>query len=93
MDFTVLTRVLPVGRQAQGARPVVSGKPDAADRKYFREHHRILHDAAGTLIYTSLTVGQVADSLGVVEQAYFSRFFKRTTDLTLKAFRLQRREI
>lgn len=50
-------------------------------------------EANGNLIYTSLTVGQVADSLGFVEQAYFSRFFKRTTDLTLKAFRLQRREI
>lgn len=50
-------------------------------------------EAKGNLIYTSLTVGPVADSLGGVEQAYFSRFFKRTTDLTLKAFRLQRREI
>ncbi|EPU8777733.1 AraC family transcriptional regulator [Klebsiella variicola] len=50
-------------------------------------------EAKGNLIYTSLTVGQVADSLGGAEQVYFSRFFKRTTDLTLKAFRLQRREI
>ena len=50
-------------------------------------------EAKGNLIYTSLTVGQVADSLGDGEQAYFSRFFQRTTDLTLKAFRLQRREI
>ncbi len=38
-------------------------------------------------------MAQVADSLGFVEQAYFSRFFKRTTDLTAKAFRLLRREI
>ena len=93
MDFTALTRVLPVGRQARERGLQYLGNLTLLIEKYFREHQRIMPEAKRNLIYTLMTVGQVADSLGVVEQAYFSRFFKLTTDLTLKAFRLQRWEI
>lgn len=56
-------------------------------------NQRVILEAKRNLVYTSMTIGQVADSLGFAEQAYFSRFFKRATGLTPKEFRLQRREV
>jgi AraC family transcriptional activator of pobA len=53
-------------------------------------NQRLLLEAKRNLVYTTLTVYQVADSLGFSEPAYFSRFFKRATGLTPKAFRGQR---
>ncbi|MBC9251702.1 AraC family transcriptional regulator [Pseudomonas alcaligenes] len=53
-------------------------------------NQRLLLEAKRCLVYTAMTVNQVADSLGFSEPAYFSRFFKRSTGLTPKAFRLQR---
>ena len=53
-------------------------------------NQRLLLEAKRNLVYTTLTVYQVADSLGFSEPAYFSRFFKRATGMTPKAFRGQR---
>lgn len=51
-------------------------------------NQRLLLEAKRCLVYTSMTVSQVADSLGFSEPAYFSRFFKRYTTLPPSAFRL-----
>jgi AraC family transcriptional activator of pobA len=53
-------------------------------------NQRVLLEAKRCLVYTAMTVNQVADSLGFSEPAYFSRFFKRSTGLTPKTFRMQR---
>lgn len=50
-------------------------------------HQRLLLEAKRCLVYTTMTVGQVADSLGFSEPAYFSRFFKRCTSTSPRAFR------
>ncbi|MCC6075259.1 helix-turn-helix domain-containing protein [Pseudomonas sp. GCM10022188] len=50
-------------------------------------HQRLLLEAKRNLIYTSLTVNQIAELLGFSEPAYFTRFFKRLTDTTPGAFR------
>lgn len=50
-------------------------------------HQRLLLEAKRILVYTTMTVGQVADSLGFSEPAYFSRFFKRYTGTSPRAFR------
>ncbi|EKG37248.1 helix-turn-helix domain-containing protein [Pseudomonas syringae] len=51
---------------------------------------RLLLEAKRNLIYTTLTINQVSDSLGFSEPAYFSRFFKRSTGQSPKAFRHQK---
>lgn len=53
-------------------------------------NQRLLLEAKRCLVYTAMTVNQVSDSLGFSEPAYFSRFFKRSSGLTPKAFRQQR---
>ncbi len=53
-------------------------------------NQRLLLEAKRCLVYTAMTINQVSDSLGFSEPAYFSRFFKRGSGLTPKAFRLQR---
>ncbi|MGQ4878089.1 helix-turn-helix domain-containing protein [Billgrantia sp. LNSP4103-1] len=52
-------------------------------------HERLLLEAKRQLTYTNMTISQVADSLGFSEPAYFTRFFKRNTGLSPKAFRLR----
>jgi AraC family transcriptional activator of pobA len=52
-------------------------------------HQRMLLEAKRNLIYTSMTVAQVADVLGFADPAYFSRFFKRLTGLSPSDFRSQ----
>lgn len=50
-------------------------------------HERLLLEAKRNLIYTSMTISQVSDTLGFSEPAYFTRFFKRLTGSSPKAFR------
>ncbi|KHJ52614.1 MULTISPECIES: helix-turn-helix domain-containing protein [unclassified Halomonas] len=52
-------------------------------------HERILLEAKRQLTYTNMTIGQVSDSLGFSEPAYFTRFFKRNTALSPREFRLR----
>ncbi|MGM0856920.1 MAG: helix-turn-helix domain-containing protein [Pseudomonadota bacterium] len=54
-------------------------------------HERLLLEATRQLTYTNMTIGQVADSLGFSEPAYFTRFFKRNTALSPRDFRLRQR--
>lgn len=51
---------------------------------------RLLLEAQRMLIYTSATSSKVAYELGFKDPAYFSRFFKRRTGLSPKAFRASR---
>jgi AraC family transcriptional activator of pobA len=53
-------------------------------------NQRLLLEAKRCLVYTAMTINQVSDCLGFSEPAYFSRFFKRGSGLSPKAFRLQR---
>ncbi|MCI0918559.1 helix-turn-helix domain-containing protein [Pseudomonas stutzeri] len=50
-------------------------------------HQRLLLEAKRQLIYTAMSVSQISDGLGFSEPAYFSRFFKRLTGQSPKAFR------
>ncbi|MEQ8802120.1 MAG: helix-turn-helix domain-containing protein [Haliea sp.] len=50
-------------------------------------HQRLLLEAKRCLVYTTMTVGQIANSLGFSEPAYFSRFFKRHTGISPRTFR------
>ncbi|MGQ7289163.1 helix-turn-helix domain-containing protein [Vreelandella venusta] len=50
-------------------------------------HERLLLEAKRQLTYTNMTIGQVSDSLGFSEPAYFTRFFKRNTTLSPRDFR------
>lgn len=50
-------------------------------------HQRLLLEAKRNLVYTAMSVNQISDSLGFSEPAYFTRFFKRLTGVSPKAFR------
>ncbi|MFC3291207.1 helix-turn-helix domain-containing protein [Modicisalibacter luteus] len=50
-------------------------------------HERLLLEAKRQLTYTNMTISQVSDALGFSEPAYFTRFFKRHTGDSPKAFR------
>jgi AraC family transcriptional activator of pobA len=52
-------------------------------------HGRLLQEAKRNLVYTSMTVSVVSYTLGFSDPAYFTRFFKRQTDLSPKAFQMQ----
>tara|TARA_R110000824_G_scaffold393237_2_gene592204 strand:- start:103526 stop:104437 length:912 start_codon:yes stop_codon:yes gene_type:complete len=52
-------------------------------------HERLLLEAKRQLTYTNMTIGQVSDSLGFSEPAYFTRFFKRNTTLSPRDFRIR----
>lgn len=52
-------------------------------------HERLLLEAKRQLTYTNMTIGEVSDSLGFSEPAYFTRFFKRNTALSPRDFRLR----
>ncbi len=51
-------------------------------------HERITLEARRNLVYTSMTVQAISNALGFSDPAYFTRFFKRQTGLSPKAFRL-----
>ncbi|MCU1717946.1 helix-turn-helix domain-containing protein [Pseudomonas sp. 5P_3.1_Bac2] len=53
-------------------------------------HQRLLLEAKRNLIYTAMSVAQIADNLGFADPAYFSRFFKRMSGQTAQMFRQQR---
>jgi AraC family transcriptional activator of pobA len=50
-------------------------------------HARVLLEAKRSLVYTSMTVGEVAYSLGFTDPAYFSRFFARRAGVSPAAYR------
>ena len=50
-------------------------------------HQRILHEAQRQLIYSSKTVGEIAEQLGFDDPAYFNRFFKRANGSAPGRFR------
>ncbi|WP_394168980.1 helix-turn-helix domain-containing protein [Saccharospirillum alexandrii] len=52
-------------------------------------HERQILEAKRRLVYSALTINQIADELGFSDPAYFSRFFKRLTGSTPKGFRTQ----
>jgi AraC-like DNA-binding protein len=56
-------------------------------------HERLIVEAKRRLLHTELSVKQIADELGFEDAAYFNRFFKRLTDTTPIAFRVQIREM
>ncbi|MCK2183927.1 helix-turn-helix domain-containing protein [Halomonas getboli] len=55
-------------------------------------HERLLLEAKRQLIYTNMTVGEVADGLGFSEPAYFTRFFKRLAGTPPRDFRQRQGE-
>lgn len=50
-------------------------------------HQRLLLEAKRNLIYTGLTINQIAELLGFSEPAYFTRFFRRLSGSAPTAFR------
>ncbi|MHB2168655.1 helix-turn-helix domain-containing protein [Alsobacter sp. R-9] len=54
-------------------------------------HDRIVMEAKRNLLYTGMTVSEVAISLGFDDPAYFSRFFAGRTGVPPGAFRARRR--
>ncbi len=50
-------------------------------------HDRLLLEARRNLVYTAMTVREVAELLGFSDPAYFTRFFKRATGVSPTEFR------
>ncbi|WIX33435.1 helix-turn-helix domain-containing protein [Salinicola sp. JS01] len=50
-------------------------------------HARLLLEAKRQLTYTQQSIAQVGERLGFAEPTYFTRFFKRGTGMTPRAFR------
>ncbi|MEE3635356.1 AraC family transcriptional regulator [Pseudomonas sp. FFUP_PS_473] len=50
-------------------------------------HQRLLLEAKRSLIYTTMSISQLSDSLGFSDPTYFSRFFRRLSGQTPNAFR------
>lgn len=55
-------------------------------------HQRLLLEAKRSLIYTGMTVGEIAFDLGFKDPAYFARFFARHAGSPASAYRLKGRE-
>jgi AraC family transcriptional activator of pobA len=51
-------------------------------------HARILLEAKRQLLYTSMSVSEIAYGLGFDDPAYFTRFFSQRTGISPRAFRL-----
>lgn len=55
---------------------------------------RVVHEAQRELVYSSLSVKQIAGLLGFADEAYFGRFFRKQTGLRPTAFRdMARRQL
>jgi AraC family transcriptional activator of pobA len=52
-------------------------------------HQRVVLEAKRSLVYTSMTISVVSDTLGFSDPAYFTRFFKRHVGMSPKEFRKQ----
>jgi AraC family transcriptional activator of pobA len=52
-------------------------------------HERLMVEARRELIYTSMTIKEIAELLGFSDPAYFTRFFKRQMGMSPKDFRSQ----
>ena len=52
-------------------------------------HERLMLEARRELIYTSMTIKEIAELLGFADPAYFTRFFKRQAGMSPKDFRLK----
>ncbi|BAP44128.1 helix-turn-helix domain-containing protein [Pseudomonas sp. LJDD11] len=52
-------------------------------------NQRLLLEARRGLVYTTMTINQLSDSLGFSEPAYFTRFFKRAAGVSPRQFRDQ----
>ncbi|HUH39630.1 MAG TPA: helix-turn-helix domain-containing protein, partial [Castellaniella sp.] len=50
-------------------------------------HERLQLEASRSLVYTSMTIGEISDALGFSDPAYFTRFFKKGSGVSPKAFR------
>lgn len=54
-------------------------------------HGRVMLEARRNLVYTSMSVRDIADVLGFADPAYFTRFFKRGSGMSPRQFREQAR--
>lgn len=54
-------------------------------------HERLTLEAKRYLIYSSLTISEVAYELGFTDPAYFTRFFSKQTDYSPKNYRISHR--
>lgn len=78
--------------------PVTRGRLDAICRRHAGRtaqqviHDRIVLEAQRSLIYTGLTVAEIAYALGFADPAYFTRFFAREAGETPGEFRRRHRE-
>lgn len=50
-------------------------------------HARLIHEAKRDLVYSNISVRQIAEGLGFQDEAYFSRFFKRHTKQSPQTYR------
>ncbi|WP_137895787.1 helix-turn-helix domain-containing protein [Ramlibacter sp. 2FC] len=48
---------------------------------------RLVHEAQRDLVYTSVSIKQLAGQLGFADEAYFGRFFRKHTGLSPREFR------
>ncbi len=78
--------------------PITRGRLDALCRRHAGRtaqqviHDRIVLEAQRGLIYTGLTVAEIAYGLGFVDPAYFTRFFAREAGETPGEFRRRHRD-
>ncbi len=90
-DFT---RHLPLDRYADGL-GISTAHLNAVCRALAGEsalslvHRRLMLEARRNLVYTSMTVRDIADALGFADPAYFTRFFKRGSGFSPRQFREQ----
>jgi AraC family transcriptional activator of pobA len=52
-------------------------------------HERMILEAKRNLVYTSMTIAVVADTIGFADPAYFTRFFRREVGMSPKEFRVK----